>query len=265
MRLPLSPFLCVDRAVAMLTGSLDLMERLIAETPRLISDAARLLADVASLVERVDGLLSRVDATRSRTDTVVEGCDDARTRADAVIGEIEGLIGRGAALLAEVEPSVHTAVPLLRTVSAIDPRMVKQLVRLADLTDVVIRLRPLLEATGELDPALVRGFGNLQPLMTSLGQLDDQMTGQFAGAYADVLHRLPTLLAQMTDDVVPSLGTLATAVPDVQELRQIVTRLEPMLVDVELVLAGMPGAGRMRRRGERELEDSSAGVDDGSH
>jgi hypothetical protein len=210
----------VERAVTLANACVDVGQRVVTEVPRL-------LTTVSGLVARVDALIISVEQTVATADRVIARCDETRVGADELVSAVDRVNDRASALVSAVEVPVSQSLPLLHEAARIDPAIVPQLTRLArlsELVDTALALKPLLDAAADADPESVRA--------------------------------LDKLLAQMSDDVVPTLQTLASAVPDVQELREVVTRLEPMLVDVEHVVAGLPGAQRMRKRGEKELDDS---------
>ena len=262
MRIPGLP----SNAAAVLSTASDLTALMlrparkpVAAVQELAGRSVQLLDQVSSLLTRVESLLGHVEATAGRADRVIDRCDEARAHADDVIQTAGRMAAQATPLLNELEPRVYANLPLLDAVAQVDPRLIGRLEELAQLTDLigtVLRMKPLLDAVAELDPSFVGELEKIAPLLRSLDRLDRDATAKFATSYADVLDQLPTLLGQMTDDAIPAMQELAGAVPDVRVLREIVTRLEPVLVDVEHIIVGMPGAARARRRGEKELDDA---------
>jgi ABC-type transporter Mla subunit MlaD len=254
----LDPIAGAERAMGLATGSLELGQRLVTEVPKLMASASGLLTDIQRLVARVDRVVTHVESTVRSADVVIEKVDATRASADTVVTEVDGVAGRATALVALIEPPVRQVMPLLHEVARLDPSLVPQvaqLAKLSELVDATVRLRPLLEAAGELDPTFVRSLDGLTPLLKSLDDLATEAAEHFAQSVEDVLERLPKLVKQVSEDVIPTMQVMVTAVPDVQQLRAIIDRLEPILVETGQVLAGLPGAQRMRRRGEKELED----------
>ena len=79
----------------------------------------------------------------------------------------------------------------------------------------------------------------------------------FASQAAQLLARTGPLLDQVDAVVMPLLKEMRGAVPDVRDILPVVQRLEPVMVDVETRIAGLPGAARLRKRGEREIADAA--------
>ena len=67
------------------------------------------------------------------------------------------------------------------------------------------------------------------------------------------------LIEELDATLKPLLQDLQGAVPDIGEILAVITRLEPVVTDVETRIAGLPGAGRLRRRGQREIEAAATG------
>ena len=63
-----------------------------------------------------------------------------------------------------------------------------------------------------------------------------------------LVDELPKLKEHLTSDVLPILATLDRVGPDLHDLLD-VTR------DLKLAVAGIPGLGMLRRRGERRSDD----------
>ena len=267
-----NPITGAERVAGVVSGAVRMSERVVGEAPalmadarrllsdagRLLSDAGRLLPDAVRLVARVDVVLTQIESSVQAADAVIARCDEARLAAELVTASVGGVTARALGLLDDVEPPIRRLLPLLDEAARIDPSVVPRLVRLTELSDLVeplLRLRPLLDATSEMDPRLVRALDKATPLLASIESLAEEASERFAGALSDTLEQTPKLMAQVSDEVVPALQSMVGAIPDVQELRQVVDRLEPMMVEVGQVLAGLPGAKRMRRRGEQELDD----------
>ncbi|HST65689.1 MAG TPA: hypothetical protein VLM05_10920, partial [Mycobacteriales bacterium] len=63
-----------------------------------------------------------------------------------------------------------------------------------------------------------------------------------------LIDRLPTLLDSVDSDVLPLLGKLDAVAPDLHALLEAVE-------DLRSAVAGIPGVGRLMRRGDEELDN----------
>jgi len=80
-------------------------------------------------------------------------------------------------------------------------------------------------------------------LLPSMQRLADAVTPGDADAVAVLLHRLPALLALVEDDVAPLARALVQVAPDLHNVLE-------LLEDLHQLASGLPGAKRLRRRGE---------------
>jgi hypothetical protein len=112
------------------------------------------------------------------------------------------------------------------TIRAAQPSVVQ----LAEITEVVSRLQPLLANLTELDPA-------------------------FGRELADMLKTLPGLLERVDERALPAVSSLEGLVPVVQTLHENVDQLGHVVNDVGTLLSGLPGAGRLLKRGGREVRN----------
>ena len=89
----------------------------------------------------------------------------------------------------------------------------------------------------------------LQPLLRAATELDPDLPADAA----ELVRRTLPLLREL-DALMPLLREVQAAIPDVREILAVVTRLEPVMTDVETRIAGLPGSNRLLKRGEREIE-----------
>jgi len=83
-------------------------------------------------------------------------------------------------------------------------------------------------------------------LLPTVQRLADSVTPGDADAVAVLLHRLPgllALLAQVEDDVAPLARALVGVAPDLHKVLE-------LLAGLHQLASGLPGAKRLRRRGE---------------
>jgi hypothetical protein len=126
-----------------------------------------------------------------------------------------------------------------------------------------------------IDDVRVRANGVLEQIATACGEADATVDGvlqiekrvntlidrcePIVDAVAELDPSTVNALQALVIELQPLLVELHDAVPDVRDILPVVRRLEPVMVDVETRIAGLPGAGRLRERGERVIQ--SAGSD----
>ncbi|MGV9978678.1 hypothetical protein ACWDUH_13460, partial [Micromonospora wenchangensis] len=97
------------------------------------------------------------------------------------------------------------------------------------------------ELMGAYEPALRRGAPMANRFVAELSHEE-------VAAAIRLVDELPKLKEHLTSDVLPILATLDRVGPDLHDLLD-VTR------DLKLAVAGIPGLGMLRRRGERLSDD----------
>jgi hypothetical protein len=147
---------------------------------------------------------------------LVTAVEDLVRRADRLVAATEQVRAEAAEVVGRVELTRAQAAGVVERAGALE----------ADVARLVQTARPLLAALAEVDPELVRTAARISP----------------------------RLLSDLDALVQPLLVELRAAVPDVRAILPVVERLVPVLVDVETRIAGLPGASRLRKRGEREIE-----------
>ncbi|MFI6824033.1 hypothetical protein ACIBJE_24300 [Micromonospora sp. NPDC050187] len=192
--------------------------------------AFAVLDAVEALVTRIDGVVDRIEQTLDRTDQVLTDAESA-VREVAVISaaattatdNATEVAAKAAVVVAEAEVVARRAVGTVETAEA------------ASAT------------AGELlaayEPALRRGA----PMAA---RFVEQLSHEEVTAAIRLVDELPKLKEHLTTDILPILATLDRVGPDLHDLLD-VTR------DLKLAVAGIPGLGMLRRRGERRTDDQA--------
>jgi ABC-type transporter Mla subunit MlaD len=201
------------------------------------------LAAASRVVGAGTGLLTaavQIPGLLDRAHNALAGFESLLARVHSTVAGAQALVGR-------IELTRTEAAAVVDHVAELENRV----------TALLRQLQPVLDAIAEVDPRLVIGVArtteNLQPLLGALSGLNADVPDEAVS----FLRRSTPLLDQVDRLVLPLLEELRAAVPDVREILPTVRRLEPVMVDVETRIAGLPGAGRMRKRGEREIDDAN--------
>jgi hypothetical protein len=150
-------------------------------------------------------------------------------RVSALVDGAEAVLGRLERLIEGAESSI-ACLDAVRVDAAVQTGAICRLRERVD--SIIVRCEPVLAAVADVDPALVR-------------------------ATAELLTELRPLFDRADDLVGPLMDELHDAIPDVRDILPVVKRLEPVLVDVETRIAGLPGSARLRRRGEHVIDKAS--------
>lgn len=233
-----------------------------AATIDVLGRAEQLGQTVIIAVRDVDpGLLDGLVESVARLPSLVGQLAAVLSGAEALIGSADEVRARAAAEVRRVE---QTRTAAAFEVDAVDVTRRRAELVVGDAAVTVERINllvdgaeALLERAGRLMGDVEVPVRRLLPTAVTLADLAEPTLPELA---QDLAGRLPALLTEMTDDVVPSLAAMRDAVPDVQQLSELAQRLEPLLVDVSSTMAGLPGARRARQRGSRIHPDSSAGA-----
>lgn len=185
--------------------------------------------------------------------------------ARATVGGILALPGRVIDLVDRSELAVARIEVLIDSVAATAARSAEvaeaagivaiEADRVARVSGVVATdARGVVAGAGEVEQeigALVRSWSptlaTLQPTLTRLAESTDPRE---VDALVGLVDRLPPLLDSMNTDVLPLLGKLNDMAPDLHDLLESVNELRA-------TIAGLPGMGLLRRRGEEKLDDDT--------
>lgn len=190
--------------------------------PAAVLSAARSTAGaLLSVPGRVLGLLDRAELAVTRLEAVLDSASATAARA-AEVAEVAGVVAIEADRVARVAG-----------VAAADARGV-----IAGAAEVEQEVATLLRA---YEPALAI----LHPTLTRLAEATDPRE---VDALVGLINRLPPLLDSVDQDVLPLLGKLNVMAPDLHAVLDSVN-------DMRTTLAGLPGVGLLRRRGEEQIAE----------
>lgn len=170
--------------------------------------------------------------------TALAGRLDDLSTAIGRLERVPGLIDRIDALVDRIDTLVNRVDTLVNRIDGIVDRADHE------VGQAVVQVQRVDRITREVE--------RLVPVASALAAMTDPGLDEVA---PQLLRQLPTALDQLANDIVPALRAMRAAVPDVEGLRALADRLEPYVTELSKTVVGLPGAGRMKRRGERELED----------
>lgn len=186
--------------------------------------AFAVLDAVEALVTRIDGVVGRIEQTLDRTDRVLTEAERVTSAAGRVVAEAERVsntAGRVVGQAGQVAAVATDTVTSARTATA-------------TATELLATYEPVLRRAAPMAARFV-----------------EQLSHEEVTAAIRLVDELPKLRQHLTSDVLPILATLDRVGPDLHDLLD-VTR------DLKLAVAGIPGLGMLRRRGERRSDDPVA-------
>jgi hypothetical protein len=190
--------------------------------PMAVLSAARsTVGALVALPGRVIDLVDRAEVAVARIEVLIDSVAVTAARA-AEVAEAAGIVAVEADRVARVSGAV-----------AADARGIA-----AGASEVEQEIGALVRA---YEPALA----TLQPTLTRLAESTDPRE---VDALVGLVDRLPPLLDSVDTDVMPLLGKLNVMAPDLHALLESVNELRA-------TIAGLPGMGLLRRRGEEQLAD----------
>jgi hypothetical protein len=187
----------------------------------------------------------------------------AAGRARATAGALLALPGRVLVLVDRLEAAVGRVDALIDAVAATASRADDVAAAAAVVTDeadrvarlsggVAVEARGVVAAAAESESAVATLVGayapTLEVLRPTLTRLAETVDPREVEAMVRLVDRLPPLLDSVDRDVLPLLGRLNEMAPDLHSLLEAVD-------DVRRTVAGLPGIGLLRRRGDAELEE----------
>ncbi|MGC4805211.1 hypothetical protein [Micromonospora sp. DT233] len=199
-------------------------------------------ASVAAVPTRAFALLDGVEALLSRINAVVDRIEGTLERTDRVLDDAEAAVREVAVISAAATTAIENATEIAATAAVV----------VGEAQVVAGRVAGTAAAAGEAagtaaellaayEPALRRGA----PMAA---RFVEQLSHEEVTAAIRLIDELPKLKEHLTADVLPILATLDRVGPDLHALLD-VTR------DLKLAVAGIPGLGMLRRRGEKLNED----------
>ncbi|PZF98363.1 hypothetical protein [Micromonospora deserti] len=218
--------------------------------------AFAVLDGVEALLARINGVVDRIEQTLDRTDrvltdadaavrevavisaaatTAVENATGVAAAAAAVVGEAEQVSAAAAVVVGEAEKVARTAGAVVAEADSVAGRAAGTI---GDAAEAAATAAELLAA---YEPALRRAA----PMAN---RFVEQLSHEEVTAAIRLIDELPKLRQHLTADILPILATLDRVGPDLHDLLD-VTR------DLKLAVAGIPGLGMLRRRGEKLADD----------
>jgi ABC-type transporter Mla subunit MlaD len=204
--------------------------------------AFAVLDDVEALLRRINGLVDRIEGTLDRTDRVL-------TDAEAAVREV-GVISAAATTAigtaTEVAAAAAVVVGEAEQVSAAAAGVVGKAEQVSAAAAGVVGTAE--RAAGTAADLLAAYEPTLRRAAPMAARFVEQLSPEEVTAAIRLVDELPKLKQHLTADVLPILATLDRVGPDLHDLLA-VTR------DLKLAVAGIPGLGMLRRRGERLTDE----------
>ncbi|RKN19994.1 hypothetical protein D7147_13860 [Micromonospora musae] len=184
--------------------------------------AFAVLDGVEALLTRINGVVDRIEQTLDRTDHVLETATEVAGSAAVVVGQAEQVARKATTVVTEADAVAARAA--------------------AAVTTGAETAATAAELMTTYEPALRRAA----PMAT---RFVEQLSNEEVTAAIRLVDELPKLREHLTSDVLPILATLDRVGPDLHDLLE-VTR------DLKLAVAGIPGLGMLRRRGEKLTDEA---------
>lgn len=204
--------------------------------------AFAVLDEVETLLRRINRVVDRIEDTLDRTDRVLDEADAAvrevaviSAAATEAIETATGVATAAASVVGEADRVARAAATLVAEADAVAARAAGTVVTAEEAAGTAAEL------LGAYEPALRRAA----PMAS---RFVEQLSPEEVTAAIRLVDELPKLKEHLTSDVLPILATLDRVGPDLHDLLA-VTR------DLKLAVAGIPGLGMLRRRGERLADE----------
>ncbi|TCB95618.1 hypothetical protein E0H26_19355 [Micromonospora zingiberis] len=191
--------------------------------------AFAVLDGVEALLARINGVVDRVEQTLDRTDQLLAD-------ADVAVREVAVISAAATAAVDNATTVAAAAASVVATAETVSGRAAEAVGVAAETAATAAELLAAYE------PALRRAV----PMAT---HFIEQLSPEEVAAAVRLVDELPKLREHLTADVLPILATLDRVGPDLHDLLD-VTR------DLKLAVAGIPGLGMLRRRGEKLADDA---------
>ena len=189
--------------------------------------------DVLSALERGADQVEALVAAVPRALALLDRAAALLDQASAAVARADVLLARAGATVDRVQEVAEGAAEVCVRAGAVVDGAAVQSARVATLVDL-------------LEPSLT----TLQPTLETLAETThpDEVR-----ALVRLVDQLPALADRMEDDVLPVLTTLGSVAPDLHDLLNVSRELNE-------ILGGIPGLGRIKRRVEEDEElGASAG------
>ncbi|MGQ5262275.1 hypothetical protein ACTWLT_16130 [Micromonospora sp. ZYX-F-536] len=204
--------------------------------------AFAVLDGVEALLARINGVVDRIETTLDRTDRVL-------TDAETAVREV-AVISAAATTAIDTATEVATAAAVVVQEADQVSRVAGRVVAEADV--VAGRAAATVGTAAEAAATAAELLAAYEPALRRAAPMTDRFVAQLSHeeitAAIHLIDELPKLRAHLTADILPILATLDRVGPDLHDLLD-VTR------DLKLAVAGIPGLGMLRRRGEKLIDD----------
>ncbi|MBQ1010139.1 hypothetical protein KBX53_04090 [Micromonospora sp. M51] len=207
--------------------------------------AFAVLDGVEALLARINGVVDRIETTLDRTDQVLTDAEAAvrevaviSAAATTAIDTATTVATAAADVVADADRVSRTAATVIAKADGVAGRAAVTVGTAAEAAATAAELMTAYE------PALRRAAPMTERFV-------EQLSHEEITAAIHLIDELPKLKEHLTADILPILATLDRVGPDLHDLLD-VTR------DLKLAVAGIPGLGMLRRRGEK-LADEPAG------
>jgi len=230
-----------------------------------VADARRAIDEIAEVSGRADATIGEIGEVTGRAGTSIGEISRVTAKADMSIGEIERVTGKADTSIGEIDRVTGKAD---YSIGEIDRVTDKADHSIGEIERVTHRAESTVTAADELLAWARQLVALLDPPVRGsagpLTRLSEVLTPDLVEMLPGVLRRLPPLVIRASDDLFPALEVLQDVTPDVRTLKEVVERLEPVVVELQQTLMGVPGAGLLKRRGsshenaEKPTEESVA-------
>ncbi|MEU9506355.1 hypothetical protein AB0D32_08735 [Micromonospora sp. NPDC048170] len=211
--------------------------------------AFAVLDSVGALLNRVDGVVDRIDGMVDRIERTLDRTDRVLTDAEGAVREVT-VISAAATTAIETATEVAAAAAVVvgeaEKVSRAAGAVVAEADAVAGRAAGTVGAAAEAAATaGELLTAYEPALRRAAPMAN---RFVEQLSHEEVTAAIRLVDELPKLKQHLSADILPILATLDRVGPDLHDLLD-VTR------DLKLAVAGIPGLGMLRRRGEKLTDD----------
>lgn len=224
----LGPSTLISAATSMADGVADM-----------VVDLPGTVSDVIDMIGRAGELIDRADALMARAEELVDRGERSLMAVESMLEDGEVMLDRAAGVLADSENAVNGVAATVLGAQEIT----REAAGTVDAVGATTAAAAELMARGEAMLSPVEELsGRAMPLATSFV---DHLEQSEVDSLIGMVDKLPVLLVHLEQDILPMLGKLDQVGPDVHEILDAVH-------DMTSALAGLPGAGFLKRRGERK-------------
>lgn len=224
---------------------------LVLDIPATVGDVLALISRAGDMLDRVERLLVRAEGLLDRGEALLDGGEALLDHGGDAIADAEGMLVASNTLLLGADVLVagaeRTAAAAAATVVDVDRTNEAAVSTVGAAAATVVGVEDLLRRTDRLLAPWEPIAGKVAPLAADFAhRLDDHEVAALAG----MVDKLPQLLRSLEEDVLPMLGKLDQVGPDVHEILETVH-------EMTLAISGLPGAGFLKRRGEKKEDEES--------